>query len=271
MIGKKINRVHLLVVIILLALITIITFGILFNESKEIAIAQNFMKKLEKIHAINTDEKVSDMKFKSIESRARIDQNIGHTINCDKYGININKESKIIGFSKKETKHGNSINITEIEAIDIAKKYLSNITKEKFEFKEVRTIEGQDLPYYNIVFSKFKNQYIILDKEIVMQIDKYTGELDGYSNSYLEEGSVLVSKINISEDKVIDNIKDYLQKVDGEILESKIDGIGYVNISDKVYGLSYIVDIKLKMRDDKISNVKFRVNAENGQIVNVIK
>ena len=271
MISKRHKKVYSIVTVVLLILIAFFSYDIMFGKSKEIKVAEKFMKRLESIYAINTDQKVSDMDFKIMDVKGNIDKNVGHTIITDKYGVNLDQANRVVGFSKKETKHGKNVNVTEAEAITIAKKFVSEITDESLEYKELKLVEGQDLPYYNVCFSKKQEEYIFFDKEVVLQIDKYTGELDGYSNAFLNGTEVFVSDINIDEDSAKQSLKSYLDKLSTEIEECKLDGIGYSTINENKYILSYVFDVKSKANDGTVKKAKFRIDASNGEVLNSTK
>lgn len=269
---SKNNKIYGLVTIVLLALIALFTYDLLFSTSKEIKISRNFMSKLESIYAINSDMRVDKMNFQTLEVKGSIDKNVGHTVICEKYGINLDQNFRVVGFSKKETKHGNTVNITEIEAVDIATKFVAELIDEKVEYKEIKTVEGQNLPYYNVVFTKKKDDYIFFDKEVVLQIDKYTGELDGYSNSYVNDTDKFVTGIKVDEKYAYAKVEAYINETSEKLIDSKYLGVGYATVNNDTHILAHCFDIAFKTKDStSIERYKIKVNAQTGEILNVIK
>ncbi|MEG0295574.1 MAG: PepSY domain-containing protein [Clostridium sp.] len=268
--SKKHKKIHSFITIILLVLIALFTYEIVAGESKEVKEAKSFMIRLERMYAINLTEPIKEMKFEVINPNGNIDATVGYTVATKNYGIDLDKEYRVVGFSKKEAKHGNKVNITEEEAINIAKKFSTELTDESLEYKGMKTVEGQDLPYYNVAFSKTKGDYSYLDKEVVVQIDKYTGELDGYSNVYLDDFEHISTK-KISEEQAIEGIKTYLNKLGYTLTEQKLKQIGYVTIAEKKNVLAYLFDIKYVDKDGENHDYTIQVSTFSGDIVNGIK
>lgn len=268
--SKKHKKIHSFITIILLVLIALFTYEIVAGESKEVKEAKSFMTRLERMYAINLTEPIKEMKFEVVNPNGNIDTTVGYTVATKNYGIDLDKEYRVVGFSKKEAKHGNKVNITEEEAINIATKFSKELTDESLEYKGMKTVEGQDLPYYNVAFSKKKGDYSYLDKEVVVQIDKYTGELDGYSNVYLDDFEHISTK-KISEEQAVDGIKTYLNKLGYTLTEQKLKQIGYVTIAEKKNVLAYLFDIKYVDKEGVNHDYTIQVSTFSGDIVNGIK
>ena len=86
------------------------------------------------------------------------------------------------------------------KAINLATKYVNEITNDEFKFKEVRSREEENSPCYNIVFYKCKDGYPYYKQEISAVIDKSKGKLEGYSNYPLDHIKH-IKEINIDEVK----------------------------------------------------------------------
>lgn len=270
MTSKRHHKIYILIAIILLILISVFTYDNLLGESKEVRSAKNFMKKLEDIYAINLNDNINNMKFEVLPIKGSVDKNVSYTVVTQNYGVDLNNDYEIIGFSKKEAKHGTHINITEQESIGIAEKYVSEILNESLVYKEVRDLEGQNLPYYNICFYKKKDDYIFLDREVILQIDKYTGELDGYTNSFNDEKDEYISTIIVQEDEAKQNIVDYFKKLHMKVTECNKVEFGYLNIDKNKNVLAYVFEVNV-INESKEENYKIKVNAYNGEIINTIK
>lgn len=257
------------IIIILVISITFSISTIMGNKSKEISIAKDFVKKLQKMDIIDTKLNMDEIEFKSIEKVASEDSKTQFTVIAENLGIDLNSKYVITGFSQKLNQSNTENIINEDDAKIIAVKYVDQIISEKFKFKEIRKVKvGEEEPStYTIVFYKYIKEYPYFDNEIIVSINKSTGKLENYTNPSIDKVKHNLKKsINVRNAEKIST--DYFNKLN---IKGDIKGTPLLAVILDVngeYQLSYIVDAESINLDNNIDKYKLFINAESGEIVN---
>ena len=268
---KKANIVFGLVIMGLLLLIGISVINILGIGAKEVSVARKFVEELhdngiiEKNNSIENDDINEEVLNKLTSKNSRIK----HSVIIGNYGVDIDKDYNILGFSNKnlvEEKYSTE-KISENEAISLAEKYISQITKDEFSFKEIKSNEDSKLEVYNIVFYKYKNGYPCYQQEINTLINKITGKLEGYTN-YTLEIKEYIDDINIDEKKAIEILRNNFNSLDINASIEEKPVLAYINISDEKMVLAYIFNVKVIISDNKEETISYFVRSDNGEIIN---
>lgn len=259
----------------LLIIISIILYNFIGPGAKEIKASKEFMTKLYSLNAVNTDQKLDDIKYERIKTINSQDELVHRSISTQNFGIDLDKNNNVIGFAKKD----NQVNITKLK-IEDAKKYAEDYLKGIYDgdviLKSVNKNEGlKYLPYYSFIYTKQKNGYPFYFDEIKLNINKENGLLDGYSNSAMQK-ECKEAPINIDEAEAKDIALENFKKYNKEgINRDKIDLVYANDKMDKdinsIYELCYIVTVDGKNEKDSKISWKIFVGAENGNILNVLK
>ncbi|MCF0147737.1 MAG: hypothetical protein HUJ77_04985 [Clostridium sp.] len=268
---KKASIVFSVIIIVLLLLIGFSISNILDRGTKEAKVAKEFIEELydndiiEK-NSIAKDEVIEEEILNKLSNKNSI---IKYSVVIDNYGVDIDKDYNVVGFSNKNLGEGKykAEEIGEEKAIDLAKTYISKITKEKFSYKEMKTDDNDNSLVYNVVFYKYRNEYLCYQQEINTLINKITGKLEGYTN-YSLEAMNYVDEINIDEEKAKESVKNNFKSLN---INAKIEGnpiLAYINSSDKEMVLAYVFNIKIINKDNTEEIIKSFVRADNGEVIN---
>lgn len=267
---KKTSIILSLISILLLLLITIIVGNILNRGKKEVKIAKDFIEELYDNDIIEKSEKLENEMIKEevLNKESNRNSKIKYSVIVGKYAVDIDKDYNILGFSNKNISEirFRSREITEDDAINLAKSFLAKMTEEDFKFKEVRNQEGIDSPVYNIVFYKYRNGYPYYYQEINTIINKNTGKLEGYSN-YPITDIKYIEEINVTEVEATSIVKDNFKKLELDVMITEEPMLSYVNISDKEIVLAYVFNIGINSESTKENCVSL-VRADTGEIIN---
>lgn len=267
---KKASIILSLISILLLLLITIIVGNILNRGKKEVKIAKDFIEELYDNDIIEKSEKLENEMIKEevLNKESNRNSKIKYSVIVGKYAVDIDKDYNILGFSNKNISEirFRSREITEDDAINLAKSFLAKMTEEDFKFKEVRNQEGIDSPVYNIVFYKYRNGYPYYYQEINTIINKNTGKLEGYSN-YPITDIKYIEEINVTEVEATSIVKDNFKKLELDVMITEEPMLSYVNISDKEIVLAYVFNIGINSESTKENCVSL-VRADTGEIIN---
>ncbi|MBW6409973.1 YcdB/YcdC domain-containing protein [Clostridium weizhouense] len=245
------------------------------SGSKEIKVAKNFIGKLYNINAINNQEKLEDIKYKRVRIVNTKNELIYKTIMANSFGIDLDKNYNVIGFANKETIKSNT-KITVEEAKKRADKYLSEIYSEEVVFKSIKPDESSDeLPYYSFIYLKSKNGYPFYFDEIIININKETGNLEGYANSSTQK-EYKEPIINISENEAESEAINYFNKYNKEVQIIEKTQMVYADKKDKVEDkpvseLCYVVTLKGKNEENTDIILKIFISTENKEVINSIK
>lgn len=259
----------------LLIIISIILYNFIGPGAKEIKASKEFMTKLYSINAVSTDQKLDAIKYERIKTINSQNELVHRSISTQNFGIDLDKNSNVIGFAKKD----NQISITKIKLED-ARKYADNYLKGIYDgdviLKSVNINEDSKyLPYYSFIYTKQKNGYAFYFDEIKLNINKENGFLDGYSNSTMQK-ECKETTINIAKEEAKSIALEAFKKYNKEgISNDEINLVYADNKMDKeasqIYELCYVVNIDGK--SDKNTNISWKifVSAESGKILNILK
>lgn len=268
---KKASIVFSVIIIVLLLLIGFSVSNILDRGTKEVKVAKEFIEELYDNDIIEKNSIIKDavVKEEALNKLSNKNSIIKYSVIVGNYGVDIDKDYRVVGFSNKnlgEEKY-KAEEISGDKAIALAKTYISNITKEKFAFKEIKSKDNDNSLVYNVIFYKYRNEYPCYQQEINSLINKITGKLEGYTN-YSLEAMNYIDEINIDEDKARESVNNNFKSLN---INAKIEGkpiLAYINNSDKEMVLAYIFNIKIINKDNTEEFIKSFVRADNGEIIN---
>ncbi|ATD55381.1 hypothetical protein [Clostridium chauvoei] len=255
--------------VLLVIAIFITVYFIIGDKSREIKTAKNFIKTLQNVNAIDSTVKIENMEYKPLKAEGNNNPKIKYTIITENYGVDLDKDYNVIGFSKKEADISDkSILIEEEKAVELAERYIKSISNEEIKFKELRKLDVDMAQFYTVVFYKCKEGYPYYDYEVVAKINKITGELDGYSNATLEEIKHF-SKINIESNKAKEIVYNYFSKLDCRASINSDPLIAYVKVKDNEIKLAYIFIADTKNKDGIIQKHKIFVSTDTGEVIGI--
>lgn len=268
---KKTSIVFSVVIIVLLVLIVIVVNNILNRGTKEVKVAKQFIEELYDNGVIEDSYSIKKAVIKE-ETLNKLSNNnsiIKYSVIVGKYGVDIDKDFNVLGFSNKniDENMARSNEISEEEAIYLAKSYLSQITNEEFSFKELKTSENVDNALYNIIFYKYKNGYPYYKQEIKTVINKFTGKLEGYTN-YPIENVKYMEEININEKEATKILKESFESLKLEVTSIEAPLLSYINASDTEMVLAYTFNWNLKCKDGKEETYTSSVRADTKEVIN---
>lgn len=269
---KNISMKAVMLLIFLLAILGITAYKFLGPGAEDINKAKSFMEKLYSINAVNTDMKLSDIKYEKVKSGNNKTELTYSTIVTQFYGIDLDKENDVIGFANKDTQP-NITKLEQSEAQDLAETYLKNIYDGDIVLKSVKNTE--DLPYYTFIFTKEKYGYAFYFDEIKVNINKESGLLDGYSNMAMHT-SQKEPKIDISEEEAKEAAIDMFKSYNGEGTINESVYLVYASNkiekeSDDVEELCYMVTVDGNDADEQKISWKIFINASDKSVFNIIK
>ncbi|MFU7516925.1 hypothetical protein [Clostridium sp. HCS.1] len=268
---KKASIVFSVIIIVLLLLIGFSVSNILDRGTKEVKVAKEFIEELYDNDIIEKNSIIKDavVEEEALNKLSNKNSIIKYSVIVGNYGVDIDKDYRVVGFSNKnlgEEKY-KAEEISGDKAIALAKTYISNITKEKFAFKEIKSKDNDNSLVYNVIFYKYRNEYPCYQQEINSLINKITGKLEGYTN-YSLEAMNYIDEINIDEEKARESVNNNFKSLN---INAKIEGkpiLAYINNSDKEMVLAYIFNIKIINKDSTEEFIKSFVRADNGEIIN---
>ncbi|AQR96916.1 PepSY domain-containing protein [Clostridium saccharoperbutylacetonicum] len=272
---KKASIIVLLIILSLLVIVGIILYNFIGPGSKDIKASKEFISKLYSINAISNEFSLESIKYE----RGRVLNNdkkmVSKSIVTQNYGIDLDKNNNVIGFTKKEI----PVNTTKISLKDatiLADSYIKKIYDGEVILKSINdNMDESTLPYYSFVYTKQKNGYAFYFDEIKVNIDKENGFLDGYSNSTMQKESKEPT-INISEEKAKKIALETFEKYNnsGEA-RNNVELVYANNRMDKkenqIYEVCYVVTTDGKNDKGSYISWKIFVSAENGTILNILK
>lgn len=261
------------ILIFLIIIIGVAFYKISGKSSSEINASKQFMAKLYSINAVDTTENLTDLKYERLKVINSQNELVNKTIVTRNYGIDLDKKNNVVGFGKKDIKISDN-KISESEAIAIAERYLQEICGDDLIYED--TEDDANLPYYSFIYKKKENGYILYFDEIKINIDRNTGYIDGYSNTTMLKKCV-EPKINITQQQAEEIAKNYFIKnnISGELL--KTTNLVYAvnkkseNNQSNNLEVCYVVSMKAKNSDESEYLIKAFVNADSGDIYNIIK
>lgn len=262
------------IILIFLVIVVGVAFYKLFGESsKEINASKQFMSKLYSMNAVDTTEKLTNLKYERLKVINSQNELVNKTIVTQSYGIDLDKENNVVGFAKKDMKMSSS-KLSESEAKTIAERYLMEICGNDLIYEDTKNED--DLPYYSFVYKKKENGYRLYFDEIKINIDRDSGYIDGYSNTTMLK-KCMEPKINISQEEAETIANNYFieNNIPYELLETtELVYVGNTKTEknkNNQLEVCYVVSVKAKNSDESQVLIKIFVNADSGEIYNVIK
>lgn len=239
------------------------------EKSKEVKVAKEFAIKLQDSNIIDTDINLEEVEFKSVDKLANKTSKAQYTVVAQNLGIDLDSEYAVIGFYQNSEETVARKLINEDNAIVIAEEYISQMTDEKFLFKEIKSIkEGEEKSStYTIAFYKYFKEYPYYDNEIVVNINKDSGKLENYSNQSINKVRYNL-KQNINEEEASDIAIDNFKKLN---IEAKIVNKPLLAIAQRADGefdLSYILDVDTINAEGKEEKYKMFINAGTSEVIN---
>lgn len=231
------------------------------------------MSKLYSMNAVDTTEKLTNLKYERLKVINSQNELVNKTIVTQSYGIDLDKENNVVGFAKKDMKMSSS-KLSESEAKTIAERYLMEICGNDLIYEDTKNED--DLPYYSFVYKKKENGYRLYFDEIKINIDRDSGYIDGYSNTTMLK-KCMEPKINISQEEAETIANNYFieNNIPYELLETtELVYAGNTKTEknkNNQLEVCYVVSVKAKNSDESQVLIKIFVNADSGEIYNVIK
>ena len=178
---KKRSIIFFITIICLLISLLCIVYSYIGGGSKEIRAAKRFVSLLYSEDIVDKTEKLKNISYESAKKYDMNNESEYYIVNTRDFGIDVDNEFKVIGFKNKVCTIGET-KVSEEQAIKKAEDYLDKIYKGNVEFKEFIKSEGQEVSYYSLIFTKLEDGYPFYKDQIIVNINKEKGTLDGYSN-----------------------------------------------------------------------------------------
>lgn len=263
----KKTKIIVFSIVILLCLVV----GIKIYRDKydsEILAAKNFLKELSSNNMITAEENLDEIKYTSVKKTDGINVKAYYKINANNYDIEVDTDNNIIGFKNKEAKSNNT-EVSIKAAKSVAENYVEKIINEDVFFKETVPLDD-NVPYYTFIFTKYLDGFPFYSDEIIINIDKSKGNLDGYSNYSVQRNPKDVC-INISKEEAEKIAKDQFNSTNNQ-KESNVEDESFkayaINKDKTESELCYIVTISGSDLDGKSVKIKYFISTESGEIIN---
>ena len=267
---KKKNKkiFSLILIVILLIVISLSAHVIIGNGKKEIKAARNFKELLYSEDMINKYENDSLLSYKSTRKIDASNSKKYYTVTTKYFTMDIDDSYNVVGFNNMLYEDGKT-QIDKESAKEISENYLKKLYNGDYEYDSLVEDDTLNVPYYTFIFKKCEKGYPYYDKKITLQINKFTGNLDGYVNfnSYVDTKDI---DILLSEEEAISNaLKDFNEiNKNGEII-----GIykAWTENEDKSFmELCYVITLKGIDEEEKEIRIKYFISTEDGRIIRTI-
>jgi len=267
---KKKNKkiFSLILIVILLIVISLSAHVIIGNGKKEIKAARNFKELLYSEDMINKYENDSLLSYKSTRKIDASNSKKYYTVTTKYFTMDIDDSYNVVGFNNMLYEDGKT-QIDKESAKEISENYLKKLYNGDYEYDSLVEDDTLNVPYYTFIFKKCEKGYPYYDKKITLQINKFTGNLDGYVNfnSYVDTKNI---DILLSEEEAISNaLKDFNEiNKNGEII-----GIykAWTENEDKSFmELCYVITLKGIDEEEKEIRIKYFISTEDGRIIRTI-
>lgn len=265
--GTKNFFLGLIIVLLICLIITVINKKDGTN-SKEVKIAKNFISELSKEKIIQSDYK-ENTDFKVTIKNDEGNNKKVYEIDNETFMIKINENQKVINFVDK-IKSSNIKSVTEEEAIKRAEKYIKEIDDSDYKFyKVIEQTRKDSVAYYSVSFKRYDEGYPYFSSDVILNIDKSSGKLEGYLNNSEktkhEKVDIKVSE-DIAKEKCINSFNSMLK--DGKVLDKVYLAYGDSRENTEKLELCYIVTIKGKLENGEEKEFTYFVSANSGEIIN---
>lgn len=263
--GRKKGRyISIAILVVLIVMIPILLYTYFGQGRKQIVEADKFIKKLQNENII--EKNYSNIKFKLEEKTGAEKNKEIYSLISDNYRVDLDKDFNVISFADN-IKLSKVVNIDFKEAQDIAKNYLSKICTGDYRIKKTNTNNNdikEDSPFYSVIFSKYEDGYPYYSEEVIMNINKSNGKLQGYVNKSKDDNHKEI-KINVSKDEAE---KKALKAFNDSNKDGKISSDTYLAFASgreegKKLELCYVISVS----NNKESNVYF-IGSSSGNIIN---
>ena len=111
---KRASIIGGIILVCLLIVIAIILYNFIGPGANEIKASKEFMAKLYSINAVNTEQKLDDIKYEKIKTLNSQNELVNRSISTQSFGVDLDKDNNVIGFAKKDI----PINITKVSLQD---------------------------------------------------------------------------------------------------------------------------------------------------------
>lgn len=267
--NKKGSKVIISLFIILLICIGIAVYFFYSRINKEINSAKEFVQLLYDEKMIDTSENINDIKYEAVKQIDGDKEN--YRVTSRNFGFDLNSDYKVIGFnynSRETTPDG--IEIGEEKARVLAEEYIEKLSDEDYKFKSIiEAAEGSYLTYYGYLFTRYKDGYPFYNDQIMIQIDKYTGYLTGYSNS-ISQGEPKKININVELDGAENIAVEVFNQLNSNgIINKEEISVAFADNKEKTETeLCYIIVVSGQDADNKEVKWKYFISTDTGEAIN---
>ncbi len=263
--GRKFGRyISITTLMLLIIMIPIVLYNYFGQGRKEIVAADKFIQRLQNDNIIEKND--MNIKFKLEEKTGTEKNKEIYSLISDNYRVDLDKDYNVISFVDN-IKLSKIVNISFNEAQSIAKVYLEKMCNGDYRIKEANDNKGdikEDSPFYSIIFSKYEDGYPYYGEEVIMNINKSNGKLQGYVNKTKEDNHKEI-KIKISKEEAEKKVLKSFNDINKEGKISSDTYLAFFNGKDEWEKpeLCYVINVS----NSKDSNIYF-VEADSGRIIN---
>lgn len=257
--------------LILFSIVFVLIIGIIYmwnmnmgKTSTQVKETISFLEELSEIGAINGEIVPVASDIQEVKTSSNGNATVGYTLKWHNCGVDLDKNYNVIGFLEQTTTESGETVLTEEQCIDYAEKYLKHILDNDFELKEVLECEKNE-PFYTINFYRYHRKYINYDDIITVKINKYSGELVGFSalnTDNVEYQSFM--RTRKSEAKKI--AREYLEFIglSGDLIN---EDMGYFTTEENISTLSYIFNYEITKGDNEGKICTIIISGNDGTVV----
>lgn len=268
--NKKNKRILSFIFIVILLLVINLAIHVIFgNGKKEIKVAKSFKELLYSEDMIDEYKNDSLLSYKSASKIDASNSKKYFTVSTKYFTVDVDDSYNVIGFNNMLYSSGKT-KIDKEVAREIAERYLKKLYNGDYEYDSMLDDEIGNAPYYTFTFKKCEKGYSYYDKMVTIQINKFTGKLDGYVNlnCYLKtkDINILVSE----EDATFEALNDFNEiNKDGKVIG--IYKAWAENEDGSFMELSYVITLKGIDTDEKEIRVKYFISTEDGRIIRTVR
>lgn len=268
--SKRKNTIIILFVLVLLLVGAIVSIQIYREKSsKENKAAQNFIDFLYQNDMVDKSENKTDTKYKS--KKISDGSKEYYQVSTENFTVNLDSNYNVIGFNNYKLVSLDTV-ISENSAREIAEKYISNLSNEDYKFKELIKEGETKVNYYSYIFTRYKEGYPFYSDQIVINIDKTTGYLSGYSNTILQGSpkAIIINTEQVNAENSAIDLFNQLNK-DGKIKRNTTYK-AFCDTKDKATTeLCYVVTVEGVDSEEKEVRWKYFISTETGEVINSVK
>lgn len=249
--------------------ILIVVLALKYNKSKEARVTKEFISLIDEKNMIEVED-YKEIKYTVKKQVDGLNTKGFYYVSTPNFDVYLNDNYEVTGFTNRIEKVG----VTEVsleKAKDIAEIYIAELVDGDVILKSYNQENEEKVPYYSFVFTKYKDEYPFYTDQVILNIDKSKGLLDGYSN-YSTQGEPSDVIISINVEKAEEIAKDEFSKLNTEPKIVEETTKAYVNDKDMLLcELSYIVTISGKDLQGKETKYKYFITTKDGIIINISK